>query len=84
MLVRTLLLSLLVVSLGGCKSDLDKVRGEFIDSCMSSGASKAQCSCTTDKLQAHYGEKGLVAIDERGYPPMGFAEQVQVAAGQCR
>lgn len=84
MLVRTLLLSILVVSLGGCKSDLDKVRGEFIDSCMSSGAPKAQCSCAIDKLQAHYGEKGLVAIDERGYPPMGFAEQVQVAASQCR
>ncbi len=84
MLVRTLLLSILVVSLGGCKSDLDKVRGEFIDSCMSSGAPKAQCSCTMDKLQEHYGEEGLVAIDERGYPPMGFAEQVKVAAGQCR
>lgn len=84
MLIRISLLAMLLVSLGGCKSQLDKVRGEFIDSCMSSGASRAQCSCAIDKLQEHYGEKGLVAIDERGYPPMGFAEQVQVAAGQCR
>lgn len=84
MLIRISLLAMLLVSLGGCKSDLDKVRGEFIDSCMSSGAPKAQCSCAIDKLQEHYGEKGLVAIDKHGYPPMGFAEQVQVAAGQCR
>lgn len=84
MLIRILVLAMLLVSLSGCKSDLDKVRDEFIDSCMRSGAPKAQCSCTMDKLQEHYGEKGLVAIDERGYPPMGFAEQVQIAAGQCR
>ena len=71
--------------LSACGSDLDRVRGQFIDSCMSGGGiKKSECKCAIDKLQDHYGEQGLVAINRQGYPPSDFAEQLFVAAGQCR
>ena len=75
---------IVVLALSACSSELDKVRGQFIDNCMSSGAPKSNCKCAIDKLQDHYGEQGLVAIKRQGYPPSDFAEQLFVAAGQCR
>ena len=75
---------IVVLALSACSSELDKVRGQFIDNCMSSGAPKSNCRCAIDKLQDHYGEQGLVAIKRQGYPPSDFAEQLFVAAGQCR
>ncbi|AMJ57418.1 hypothetical protein AXG53_12780 [Stenotrophomonas sp. KCTC 12332] len=75
---------IVVLALSACSSELDKVRGQFVDNCMSSGAPKSNCKCAIDKLQDHYGEQGLVAINRQGYPPSDFAEQLFVAAGQCR
>ncbi|WP_225209974.1 MULTISPECIES: hypothetical protein [Xanthomonas] len=68
----------------GCSSKLDKVRDQFIDSCVGSGAPLSTCTCAIDELQERYGEKGLVAIEERGYPPPGFLDQLAEAAQQCR
>lgn len=68
----------------GCSSKLDKVRESFIDSCKSSGASTAKCECAIDKIQAHYGEEKLVAINEGGQTPSDFFEQLAVAGQQCR
>ena len=81
---KMLTIALIPLALCACTSELDKVRGQFIDNCMSSGATKSNCKCAIDKLQDHYGEQGLVAINRQGYPPSDFAEQLFVAAGQCR
>ena len=81
---KMLTVALISLALCACTSELDKVRGQFIDNCMSSGAPKSNCKCAIDKLQDHYGEQGLVAINRQGYPPSDFAEQLFVAAGQCR
>lgn len=70
--------------LTACSSKLDKVRDGFIDSCESSGGVPSMCECAIDKLQAHYGEKGLVAIEERGYPPPDFIDRLAIAGQQCR
>ena len=81
---KMLTVALITLGLCACSSELDKVRGQFIDSCMSGGGSKSNCKCAIDKLQDHYGEQGLVAINRQGHPPSDFAEQLFVAAGQCR
>ena len=70
--------------LTACSSKLDKVRDGFIDSCESSGGVSSMCECAIDKLQTHYGEKGLVAIEERGYPPPDFIDRLAIAGQQCR
>lgn len=70
--------------LAACNSKLDKVREGFIDSCKSGGGASSMCECAIDKLQAHYGEKGLVAIEERGYPPPDFLDRLAIAGQQCR
>lgn len=73
-----------VLMMSACSSKLDKVRDQFVDSCASSGAQKAMCECAFDKLQEHYGEKGLIAIESEGYPPPDFSDQLVKAAQQCR
>jgi len=73
-----------VLALAGCSSELDKVRDQFIDSCSSGGGDEAMCECAIDRLQAHYGEEGLVRIQAEGYPPPDFAGQLFKAAQQCR
>ncbi|MCI1058782.1 hypothetical protein [Stenotrophomonas maltophilia] len=83
-LSASLLIPAITLMLGGCTSELDKVRGQFIDSCMSSGAPKSNCKCAIDKLQDHYGEQGLVAINKQGRPPSDFFDQLANAAEQCR
>ena len=80
----SLLIPAVTLILGGCTSELDKVRGQFIDSCMSSGAPKSNCKCAIDKLQDHYGEQGLMAINRQGRPPSDFLDQLANAAEQCR
>ena len=45
---------IVVLALSACSSELDKVRGQFIDNCMSSGAPKSNCRCAIDKLQDAY------------------------------
>ena len=70
--------------LTACSSKLDKVREGFIDSCESSGGVPSMCECAIDKLQAHYGETGLVAIEERGQPPPDFIDRLVLAGQQCR
>ncbi|WP_386340553.1 hypothetical protein O4D10_02105 [Xanthomonas citri pv. citri] len=70
--------------LSACGSKLDKVRDQFIDSCSSDGANEEMCECAFDKLQAHYGEKGLIAIESEGYPPPDFDNQLVEAAKQCK
>lgn len=70
--------------LTACSSKLDKVREGFIDSCENSGGASSMCECAIDKLQAHYGEKGLVAIEEGGYPPPDFIDRLAIAGQQCR
>ena len=67
-----------------CGSKLDKVRDEFIDSCTSSGGQPAKCECAINKLQAHYGVAGLIEIQERGFPPPDFSQQLAYAGQQCR
>ncbi|PZU30266.1 MAG: hypothetical protein DI584_00020 [Stenotrophomonas sp.] len=81
---KMLIVALIALGLCACSSELDKVRGQFIDSCMSSGGSKSNCKCAIDKLQDHYGEHGLLLIDEQGYPPADFVDQLGIAANQCR
>ena len=81
---KMLTVALIPLALCACTSELDKVRGQFIDNCMSSGAPKSNCKCAIDKLQDHYGEKGLLAIDAQGYPPADFVDQLGIAASQCR
>ncbi|MEG1682031.1 MAG: hypothetical protein RR326_18165, partial [Stenotrophomonas sp.] len=76
--------ALIPLALCACTSELDKVRGQFIDNCMSSGAPKSNCKCAIDKLQDHYGEQGLVAINKQGRPPSDFFDQLAHAAEQCR
>lgn len=69
----------------GCSSDLDKVRGQFISSCMDGGGiKKSECKCAIDRLQEHYGAEGLVAIDQGGYLPPDFVDQLVSASTQCR
>ncbi|GAB3046724.1 hypothetical protein [Stenotrophomonas tumulicola] len=72
------------LAFAGCSSELDKVRDQFIDSCSSGGGDKAICECAIDKLQAHYGEEGLVRIQTDGYPPPDFIDQLFNAAQECR
>ena len=81
---KMLTVALITLALCACTSELDKVRGQFIDSCMSGGGSKSNCKCAIDKLQDHYGEEGLVAIDQGGYPPPDFVDQLVAASNQCR
>lgn len=81
---KMLVVALIPLALCACTSELDKVRGQFIDSCMSSGAPESNCKCVIDKLQDHYGEQGLVAIDKQGRPPSDFIDQLAKAAEQCR
>lgn len=81
---RMLTVALFPLVLCACTSELDKVRGQFIDNCMSSGAPKSNCKCAIDKLQDHYGEQGLVAINTQGRPPSDFFDQLANAAEQCR
>lgn len=83
-LSASLLIPAITLMLGGCTSELDTVRGQFIDSCMSGGAPKSNCKCAVDKLQDHYGEQGLVAINKQGRPPSDFIDQLANAAEQCR
>ncbi len=41
---RLIGIALITLLLGACSSDLDKVRGQFIDSCMSGGeVGKSEC-----------------------------------------
>lgn len=81
---KMLTVALIMLGLCACSSELEKVRGQFIDSCMSGGGSKSNCKCAIDKLQEHYGEKGLLAINAQGYPPADFVDQLGIAANQCR
>lgn len=74
----------LLILITGCRSKLDKVREGFIDGCKSSGATTSMCKCSIDKLQAHYGDVGLLAIEERGQPPSDFFEQLAQAGQQCK
>ncbi|MEA9557499.1 hypothetical protein VC273_16800 [Xanthomonas nasturtii] len=73
-----------LLMLGACSSKADKARSEFIGSCASSGGSESVCECAFDKLQAHYGEEGIVAIQSEGSPPPDFIDQLADAAQQCR
>ncbi|KER88703.1 hypothetical protein GW16_00680 [Xanthomonas arboricola pv. celebensis] len=62
----------------------DQARSEFIGSCASSGGDESVCECAFDKLQAHYGEDGIVAIQSEGSPPPDFIDQLANAAQQSR
>ncbi|MBB3801110.1 ABC-type glycerol-3-phosphate transport system substrate-binding protein [Xanthomonas arboricola] len=73
-----------LLMIGACSSKADKARSEFIDSCASSGGNESVCECAFDKLQAHYGEEGIVAIQSEGSPPPDFIDQLANAAQQCR
>ncbi|WP_080715820.1 hypothetical protein [Xanthomonas arboricola] len=73
-----------LLMLGACSSKADKARSEFIGSCASSGGNESVCECAFDKLQAHYGEEGIVAIQSEGSPPPDFIDQLANAAQQCR
>ena len=85
MRIKLMGVGLTTLLLSACGSDLDRVRGQFIDSCMSGGGiKKSECKCAIDKLQDHYGEEGLVAIDQGGYPPPDFVDQLVAASNQCR
>lgn len=68
----------------GCSSKVDKIRVEFIDSCKQGGATTALCKCAFDHLKAHYGEDGLIAVQDRRTPPADFFDVLSVAAQQCR
>lgn len=74
----------LLTLMTGCKSELDKVREEFIDNCKTGNASTEICECAIDRLQDHYGEKGLVAIKEQGVMPPDFMAQLARAGEGCR
>ncbi|WP_313642713.1 hypothetical protein [Stenotrophomonas sp.] len=85
MRIKLMGVGLTTLLLSACGSDLDRVRGQFIDSCMSGGGiKKSECKCAIDKLQDHYGEEGLVAIDQGGYPPPDFVDQLVAASNLCR
>ncbi|KGK59211.1 MULTISPECIES: hypothetical protein [Xanthomonas] len=73
-----------LLMLGACSSKVDKARNEFVDSCSSGGGDKSICECAFDKLQSHYGEEGIVAMQSGGYPPPDFVDQLAKAAQQCR
>lgn len=85
MAIKPIGIVIVALLLGACSSDLDKVRGQFIDSCMDGGGiKKSECKCAIDRLQEHYGEEGLVAIDQGGYPPPDFVDQLLSASAQCQ
>lgn len=85
MQMKLILGGVIALLLCACSSDLDKVRGQFVDSCMDGGGiKKSECTCAFDRLQDHYGEDGLVAIDRDGYPPPDFVDQLLKASAQCR
>ncbi|WP_448120935.1 hypothetical protein [Xanthomonas arboricola] len=73
-----------LLMLGACSSKADKARSEFIGSCASSGGNESVCECAFDKLQAHYGKEGIVAIQSEGSAPPDFIDQLANAAQQCR
>lgn len=43
-------------------SDLNRMRGELIKACASTGQHKSVCTCAVDKLQDKYGENEMVRI----------------------
>jgi len=75
---------MVVLALSACSSELDKLRGKFVDNCVAGGASKSSCKCAFDKLQQHYGEQGLLAIEKQSVPPPDLSDRLFAAAGQCR
>lgn len=81
--LRTALTLAVVLLLSACGSELDKARDQFIDSCADTGADEPRCECAFDHLKAHYGEKGIVAMQSGESPPPDFASQLVKAAQQC-
>lgn len=75
---------IVVLALSACSSELDKLRSQFVDNCVAGGAPKSSCKCAFDKLQEHYGEQGLLAIEKQSTPPPDLSDRLFVAAGQCR
>lgn len=55
--------------MAGCSRELDKIQGQFMESCTRGGAGEEVCECTFEKLKEHYGEEGLVAIQSEGRTP---------------
>jgi len=75
---------MVVLALSACSSELDKLRGKFVDNCVAGGAPKSSCKCAFDKLQQHYGEQGLLVIEKQSVPPPDLSDRLFAAAGQCR
>lgn len=75
---------MVVLALSACSSEFDKLRDKFVDNCVAGGAPKSSCKCTFDKLQEHYGEQGLLAIEKQSIPPPDLSDRLFAAAGQCR
>lgn len=73
-----------LLMLSACSSKAEKARNEFVSSCASSGGEESACECAFDRLQTHYGETGIVAIQAEGSPPPDFIDQLASAAQQCR
>lgn len=62
------LLFAVATTLSGCSDKASKLRENFIDSCKSSGASTAICSCIYQHLESDYGKEKLVEMDENPNP----------------
>lgn len=75
---------MVVLALSACSSEFDKLRDKFVDNCVAGGAPKSSCKCAFDKLQEHYGEQGLLAIEKQTIPPSDLSDRLFAAAGQCR
>lgn len=60
----------------GCSSKESKLKDQFIEGCRSSGAPKAVCTCTYDKMINEMGvEKFAVSMDPLNPQSMELANQ---------
>ncbi|QAY89983.1 hypothetical protein CUN63_08580 [Pseudomonas sp. ACM7] len=62
--------------LTGCSDENSRARGEFLSGCVQSGASKAICQCTFQKLEAKYSPAQLRSSSN----PDKLLQDVMIAA----
>lgn len=84
MRTRLILMALLLV-LGGCSDENSRAKGEFLSGCVQSGAPKAVCICTYEKLEQKYSPQDLISMERRYHtPPDSLLQEVREAAKACR
>lgn len=74
-----------LLALGGCSSEADRIRGEFIAGCINGGGPKSICACVFDKMESKFDLEEIEAMSSAyELPPQNVMKDVMAFALQCQ